>query len=302
MLDRLFYEDKGVLLQDLHTVTLLGYLGVLLVLALLFSHPLYLAAVLAAGALGVVAAGAQEKWSFYLKFGLGMALLLLIINAFASPAGATVVLRAGPLKLCLEAIVYGAVMGMRLVAVLTAFCLASATLHPDKLLALLSPLAYKSALVLALATRMLPAATRDLVRAREALEIRGVDFGTGSFMERLKKQAWLLDILLVSSLEGALDTAEAMQARALGSGPRSHYRRELPRPRDAVCLAPSLLALALSVYAKISGLGDYTYYPRLAPLAEGPSPAVAAAIFASLSVPAILSWGWKRWPCLRSRI
>lgn len=302
MLDRLFYEDRGILLQDLHTVALLGYLGVLFILALLFSHPLYLLAVLVAGALGVVAAGALDKWELYLKFGLWMALLLMVINPLVSQAGKTVLWQAGPVKVCLEAVCYGAAMATRLLAVLTVFCLGSATVHPDKLLTLFSRLAYKSALVAALATRMLPAATRDLANAREALQVRGVDFGAGSFRERLKKQAWLLDILLVSSLEGALETAEAMQARAFGSGPRSCYRRELARPRDAVCLAASLLALTFSVYAKISGFVDYTYYPRLASLADGSSPAVLAGILLSLSVPAILSWGWKHWPYLRSKI
>lgn len=302
MLDRLFYEPKGVLLQHLHTAALLGYCGVLLVLALLFSHPLYLLVVLLAGALGVAAAGALAKWTFYLKLGVWTAVLMLVINAFASQAGATVILRAGPLKLCLEPIAYGAAMGLRLVAVLTAFCLAGATLHPDRLLAFFSRFAYRSALVAALATRSLPNAVRDLVRAREALQVRGVDLGAGSLGQRLQKQAWLLDVLLVSSLEGALQTAEAMQARALGSGPRSCFRREVLRPRDALCLASVLFALALSLYAQVRGLADYPYYPRLAPLTKGASPALLAAILAGLSVPAILSWGWQHWPYLRSKI
>ncbi len=302
MLDRLFYEDRGVLLQDLHTVALLGYLGALFVLALLFSHPLYLLAVLAAGALGVAAAGALEKWEFYLKFGLWMALLIMVLNPLVFHAGKTVIWQAGPVKVCLEAVCYGAAMGVRLLAVLTVCCLGSATIHPDRLLALFSRFAYKSALVAALATKMLPAAARDLANAREVLQVRGVDFEAGSFRERLKKHSWLFDILLVSSLEGALQIAEAMQARAFGSGPRSCYRRELARPRDAVCLAASLLALVLSAYAKASGSGDYTYYPRLAPLADGSSLILLLGILLALSVPAILSWGWKHWPCLRSKI
>ena len=299
--DRLFYEPSEGLLPRLHTLTLLTYCGGLAVLALTFSHPLYLLAVLAAGALGIAAAQAGVKWAFYLRLGLWTGGLMLLINALVSRAGATVILQAGPVRVSLEALVYGAAMGLRLFAALTAFCLAGATIHPDRLLTLFSRLAFPSSLVVALATRSLPNAVRDLVRAREALLVRGVDLSGGSLRDRTEKAAWLLEVVLVSSLEGALQTAEALQARGLGCGPRTLFRREVFRPRDLVVLAGVGLSLALSLYAGLMGIAHYTFYPRLAPVV----PATLwplSGILAGFSLPAILSWGWQRWPFLRSRI
>jgi energy-coupling factor transport system permease protein len=226
---------------------------------------------------------------------------MLLINALVSRAGATVLLEAGPVKVCLEALAYGATMGLRLLAALTAFCLASATLHPDRLLTLFSRVAFRSSLVVALATRSLPNAVRDLVRAREALLVRGVNLRGGSLRDRLEKVAWLLDVVLVSSLEGALQTAEALQARGLGCGPRSRFRREAFRPRDLLVLAAVGLSLALSLYARLTGAAHYTYYPRLTPVAPA-ALWLPLSILAGLSLPGILSWGWQRWPFLRSRI
>jgi len=309
MLDRLFYEDKGVLLQNLHSVTILGYLAVLFALALLFSHPLYLAGIFLVSALAVVTAGALEKWEFYLKAGLWMALLIMVINPLVSHAGKTILWRGptlpilGNVSICLEAICYGAAMGIRLLAVLTIFCLAAAVVHPDKFLSLFSRFAHKSALVVSLATRMLPAAARDLAIAREMLQLRGVDYGAGNLKERLKKYSWLLDILLLSSLEGALQIAEAMQARAFGSGPRSCYRRELRRPRDLLCFTACCFALVFSCYAKAKGYGDYNYYPQLGVLVPHPASLILLGIIlGSLALPLVLNWGWKHWPYLRSKI
>lgn len=309
MLDRLFYEDKGVLLQNLHSVTALSYPSVLFALALLFSHPLYLAGIFFVSALAVVTAEAVEKWEFYLKAGIWMALLIMIINPLSFHGGKTIIWRGptlpivGDVSICLEAICYGAAMGIRLLSILTIFCLAAAVVHPDRFLSLFSRFAYKSALVVSLATRMLPAAARELAKARVMLQMRGVDYTAGNLKERLKKYSWLLDILLLSSLEGALQTAEAMQARAFGSGPRTRYRRELWRPRDLLCLASCCLALAFSFYAKAKGYADYNYYPQLGALVPHPSsPVLLGIILANLALPSLLNWGWKRCPYLRSKI
>ncbi len=302
MLDRLLYEDKGVFLQSLHTVVTLTYLTVLFVLALLFSHPLYLAGMLIISILAVLAAQMVHKWEAYLKMGLGMAILIIIINALVFRTGKTV-LGAGWMKVSLEAICYGAAMAIRLLTIMTVFCLFNGLVHPDKLLRLFSRLAFKSALVVSLATRMFPLAARDLLNTREVLQMRGVDYAGGSWREKLKKYSWLLDILLLSSLEGAWQVAEAMEARAFGTGPRSCYQNELTRPRDFLCLVASLAALGLALYAKVKGYGDFNYYPQLDPLLPDSSVIILLAlIITSLAWPIFLSWGWQLCPYLRSKI
>lgn len=309
MLDRLFYEDKGVFLQNHHTVAILTYLAALFTLPLIFSHPLYLVGILGVGILAIIAAQAGDKWESYLKAGLWMAILIMIINPLVFHAGGTALWHGpdipvlGKVTVCLEAVCYGAAMGVRLLAVLTVFCLFNAVVHPDKTLSLFSRFAYKSALVASLATRALPAAGRDLANIREVQQMRGVNYSSGGPRERLRKYTWLLEVLLTSSLEGALQTAEAMQARAFGAGPRSRYRRELVRPRDFLCFTAGLLALVFSLYAKVKGYGDYAYYPQLGNLVANTSTVIwLGVILFSLSLPVILSWGWQHCPYLKSKI
>lgn len=305
---KLFYEEKDVFLQSLHTFVILMYLAVLFILSLLFNHPLYLISIFVISAIAVIASDCLEKWELYLKFGLWMAVLIILINPLLFHGGKTIIWQfsvplVGSFKFCLEAVCYGAAMGVRLLSVLTIFSLYNALVHPDKNLSLFSRVAHKSALVVSLATRMLPGIVRDLVNAQEVQQLRGVNYNTGSLKERIKKYSYLLDIVLLSSLEGALQTAEAMHARAFGSGPRTCYQRELVRPRDHICIVATIIALVVSIYVKVKGFSNYTFYPQLDNLVNSFFSLIyLGVIIVALLVPVVLSWGWKYCPCLRSKI
>jgi energy-coupling factor transport system permease protein len=309
MLGKLFYQEKGTFLQSLHPVAVLLYLVALLLTALLFSHPLYLSGVLLIAVLAIISSDALENWEMYLKISLPMILLIALVNPLVAHAGKTILWYGpqipflGRFTISLEAVCYGFAMGVRLLAVLSIFCLYNAVVHPDRVLHLFSRFAYKSALVVSLATRMLPQMNRELKNIQDVQKVRGVDFESKSFKERVKNYFRLVNILLLSSLEGALQIAEAMQSRAFGSGPRSFYRREPVKPRDIICLASSGLALIAAIFAKIKGAGDYTYYPQLGYLIEDfRSLIVLSVILIGAFVPVGLSWGWNCCPYLRSKI
>ena len=309
MLKHLYYRDRGTFLQSLHPAAILSYLAALLLLPLFLTHPLYLVSILLAGLLAAFIAGAAAGWYAYLTVGLWPALLLLLLNPLLSSNGRTVLFLLPPLPfiggrtITLEALCYGAVMGLRFLAIITAFALYNTQVHPDRVTGLLSRFAWKSALLVSLATRMIPTLTRELSAAREVQQLRGVGFGTGNLRQRLQKYGWLLELLLVSSLEGSLQTAEAMQARAFGSGPRSSYLRNPVRPRDYLCSCSAMAALLLSIYARVRGYADFTFYPQLGRLVDGASGwFFYSAVMLSILLPLIIGWGWQRWPYLRSKI
>ncbi|KYH32914.1 energy-coupling factor transporter transmembrane component T [Neomoorella mulderi] len=309
MFDQFFYQDKGLFLQSLHPVAALSYAGVLMVLALLFTNPLYLLGLLLVIILAVAAVDGLAAWETYLKISLGMMLLVIIINPLVVHAGETIIWWGprlpvfGRLTVSLEAICYGAAMSVRLLAIISIFCLYNLIVHPDKVLSLLARFASRSALVLSLATRMFPAMIRQMENIREVQVVRGVDFHAGTLKERLPKYAALMNILLLSSLEDSLEIAEAMQARAFGSGRRSCYRRDTWRPRDSLCLGGSLLALAVAVYGQAKGCSTFSFYPELDYLIKGPMTVIVLIIIIlALSVPVVLSWGWQRCPYFKAKI
>ncbi len=309
MLDKLFYSEKGSFLQALHPLAALVYLGTFLALALAFTHPLYLLGILIVLILALWLAEGLEAWEGCLKAALLMMLLVMIINPLVVRAGDTVIWHGpgipvfGRLTVSLEALCYGAVMSVRLLDIISVFCLYNLTVHPDRALNLFSRFAGKSVLVISLATKILPAMAWDLERIRSVQQVRGVDFGKGTFKEKIKKYSSVVNILLLSSLESSMETAESMQARAFGSGPRTCYSRSLWRPRDTLVVSCCAAALAAALWGLLHGFGRYTFYPQLDYLIDGSGTvAVLLAVMSSLSVPVIAGWGWRRWHCLKSKI
>lgn len=309
MWSSLAYERRGAFLQSVHTMVNLAYIAVLFILIMISDHPLFLIGIFLITMLALAEAGALKKGESLLQFGIWATLLIMIINPLVIHAGETILWYGpdlpvlGRMEISMEAVCYGAVMGIRLMGLMMAFCLYNEIVDPDRVLGHMSRFAYKSGLMVSLATRMFPAVIGDLAATRQVQQLRGVDFGSGNLRERVRKYARVFRVVLVSTLEGSFQTAEAMQARAFGVGRRSCYSRELWRPRDLLCLAANALVLVMAVYAKIGGYCDFSYYPGLGRLVASPGVmAWLAMILLGLSLPVATSWGWKRSPFLRSRI
>ncbi len=300
MLDRLFYREKGLFLQSFHPATVLVYLLVLLILSLIYDHPLYLLALLLLLVLLIREVDGLDAWEGFLKAGVFLMLVVMMVNPLVIRAGKTIIWPGpavpflGKLDISLEAMYFGAVSSLRLLVMISIFCLYNLMINPDKVFHLFSRAGGRSVLIITLATRLFPVMVRDLQRIREVQQLRGVDFDSGSLWQRVKKHSGLYNVLLLSSLEGAMEIAESMQARAFGSGKRSVYNRNMFRPRDFFCLGGSLLALLAAVWGWRYGYGRYTFYPEADVLIKDGATLVILFIgLFYLSVPLILSKGWK---------
>ena len=309
MFDKLFYQEKGLFLQSFHPAAVLVYLFVLLVLSLLYENPLYLLALLFLLALLIKGVDGMEVWEGFLKIGVFLMIIVMIINPLIIRAGTTIIWHGptmpylGKLDISMEALYYGAASSIRLLIILSIFCLYNLMINPDKVLNLFSRVAGKSVLMIALSTRMFPTMVRNLKRIKEVLQFRGVDFDEGNLWERVKKYSCLYNVLLLSSLEDSMDIAESMQARAFGSGKRSVYSQNMLRPRDILCMGGSLLALFTAIQGLLYGCGQYTFYPEADFLIKDSTTLIAlSVVFFYLSVPLILSEGWKNCRLLKSKI
>ncbi|HPU35441.1 MAG TPA: energy-coupling factor transporter transmembrane component T, partial [Bacillota bacterium] len=219
LFDSFYYKEKGVFLQTLHPGAAVALILVFLLQVLVFSHPLYLAGSFGVIFLTIWAAGGLKAMKNYLKFALWVVLVVLAINPLVNQSGNTVLWQSPPLPLAgrlsvtLEAVLYGAVMGLRLLNIVVIFCLYNLIVHPDRLLNMISRFAHKPALIISLSTRLLPVMAASLNNIREAQQLRGVDFSEGSLKKRLDRYTAMLHVLMISSLEDSLQMAEAMQAR-----------------------------------------------------------------------------------------
>jgi energy-coupling factor transport system permease protein len=255
-----------------HAATLAVYPLLLLLLALLTPHPLYLLAILGVTWYALTKSGGAGTFLKTMRYALPLLLIILIVNVLVSQNGVTVLYESpripvfGALRITLEAVVFGLMMSLRLLIVLAACSLYLAWLSPDRALGLMAKWAGRSAVVAMLTARLIPYLTEQATSVGEVMRTRGVRFQEGTFRQRIQKHNMMLCVLLISSLEGSWQVAEAMEARGFGSRRRSSYTRERWQLRDLMAWAAMLCALAALLWLAYTGAASYKFYPRLTPL------------------------------------
>lgn len=300
-------EEQEKMRQRLHPATVLSYLGAVVFLSLFFAHPLFLLALFIAVGIVILSYDLGREWVGYLKVGLGFLLVIMMVNVLFVRAGSTILLLGptlpglGRMCITLEALCYGLGMGLRLLLIISVFCLLMYVLHLDRLLQLLGGRSYKTALTLGLSLRLFPLMRADFLRIMEVQQCRGVNFRTKKKRDKVRQIVPVLKVLLLSSLERAFQLAESLQARGYGLGRRSHYLRQKWRLRDKIIIICICGGVLLSLWLVGSGQAAYSYYPRLQSV-KTVEIYWSVLIGLLFIVPACLNRGWKKWPSLRSRI
>lgn len=245
----------------------IAYCGALAAGALILSAPLALGAVLVAIALAGVLAGVGAQMRRAAVAGVVLGLLVMVINALVTRNGLTVIWRIGQLPILgqvdvtLEATVFGAVLGLRALALVLCGALYTLTVDPDEVLRLFRRISFRSALTATLATRMVPILIRDSRRLADAQRCR-----PGAPATRIQ----LMRATTAGVLDRALDVAAALEVRGYGAA-RRPGRRRAPYSRHDIAFAGAALAvLSLAVIAKASGMAAFAAYPALrAPVGRG---------------------------------
>ena len=290
------YRDRDTVIHRLSPLVKLAWGGGLVVLSLLFNHPVYILILFLSIIPLVRLAGVGREWASALKFSLWLCLSIIVINALFSYHGDHVLLTApfrlpiiGHPVITLEAIAFGAVMALKLLVIISVFVLINLTVHPDDIMAVLLKmrLPYKSVLVTSLSTRFVPCLVEDMGRISDGYRTRGVQLDAGGWFKKLKNRAKITLSLLANSLDRAVQVAEAMEARAFGNGKKRVFYKDINISRmDAVTLGVGLLPLAAGIAVRTLGYGNYQYYPNLSNIGGGATewlvPAVMLALLATL--------------------
>jgi energy-coupling factor transport system permease protein len=203
-------------------------------------------AVLAAVLLVVCLRAPADRRRVYLFGALSTGFGVLVFSPFlwSAPDGTLLwegptVPVLGPLDVTTMELAEAALNGLRLTALCLAFAAYALLLDHDRLVAAAGA-ARRSALAVALATRLVPSLERDAVRLAESIRGRGVH------LEGARGYATLLSPLVAGSLERATGLAEAMEARGFGRARPSRAPRPpwSGRDRAALPLAALLVLVA----------------------------------------------------------
>ncbi len=264
-----------------------AYCLALAIATLMASNPVILGAVAAAVLAAGVAAGVGRPLCRAAVWGLPVAAAIMLINALVSRDGLTVIARLGNLPILghtdvtLEATVYGAILGLRAVALILCGLLYTLAVDPDEVLRLFRRVSFRSALTATLATRMVPILVRDGRRLAEAQRCR-----PGPPPSRLA----LMRAACTGMLDRALDVAAALEVRGYGAARRPPAYRAPYSRHDAAFLASAVAVVALSAVARVDPATMFAAYPSLR-LAAGPGEALLAV---GLVVAALLPFADRR--------
>jgi energy-coupling factor transport system permease protein len=245
--------------------------------ALSFEHPLLLVVLvgvaLATGAAAKVGRAVARAVLWTLPFAAAIAL----VNALVVRDGVTVVFRGGRvpgvgrLDVTAEAIAYGAVLGLRAIAIIAATALLAACVDPDELLRALRRGSLRTGVTAALATHLIPVLARDGRRLADAQ--RALTGGPPGPRARLG----VLRAVTAGALDRATDVAATLEVRGFGSGRPRPRRRPLSR-HDVAFAASAVALVCLAVAAAVGGWEGFEAYPRTVAPLDGPVLALAAAL------------------------
>jgi energy-coupling factor transport system permease protein len=256
------YQPRPRPLQLASPGASVAYLGAIVAVAFLYSHPLVLVAAGVAATSAGLLAGARGAVRLALKMGVALGLLIVVVNALVVNRGETVLARLGEWPLfgrvdvTLEALVAGLSGGLRAAVTIVAAAVYSACVDPDRVLRALRPLAGRSALTATLVSRLVPVAAADAARLRDAAGLRGpgaAAVGKGPLARRL----------LAGSLDRAVDVAATLELRGYSlDAPRPRNRRSRSR-YDRRFYAVAALLLTAAIAGKALGADDFQTYPAV---------------------------------------
>jgi energy-coupling factor transport system permease protein len=185
--------------------------------------------------------------------------LTVLFQVLFSREGATLV-EWGPLELHSGGLRLGLFLGLRILLLVSAAGLLTATTSPvalaDGIENLLSPFkrlrfpAHEVAMMMTIALRFIPTLGEEAEKITKAQAARGADFSQGGPLRRALALVPVLVPLTVGTFRRADELAEAMESRGYQGGEgRTRYRELRFRARDALALVLTQLILLAGVLA-----------------------------------------------------
>jgi energy-coupling factor transport system permease protein len=295
----LFYRRLASPLHATRAMVAAAWACALIAATLLSESPLVLGALLL-GVLGAGAgAGVGRELARTLRTVLVVAIPIVLVNVLVYHEGLTVFARLGDLgpfgqgDLTVEALVYGAVIALKVGLLMLITTLASLAIDPDELLATFRRRSFRSALTASLATRMIGVLSADSRRLAEAQRTRpgGGAGGAGSRLgggaANARARVRLLSAIVGSSLDRSMDVAATLELRGFATGGRRSgraQRRPFSRHDRAFAIsAASVLVLAL--VGRLAGFAPFDAYPLVSMPVSGATFVLCAALPAVVLLP-----------------
>ncbi|MDK2961152.1 MAG: energy-coupling factor transport system permease protein [Eubacteriaceae bacterium] len=246
-----------------HPVINFLYFLFVLIVSMFFTHPVILAIMLFSGMVySTYLNGWKKTLKFNFLFMLPMLVIVALINPMFNHAGVTILFyldNGNPITL--ESIVYGVILAVMLMTVITWFSCYNRIMTADKFIYLFGKVIPALSLILSMVLRLVPKFKAQLKVITDGQKCIGRDPGSGNIIQRAKNGIHILSIMITWSLENAIDTADSMKARGYGLKGRSAFSVYRFDKRDGGIMALMLMLIIIFAIGIYMGNGFAQYNP-----------------------------------------
>ena len=240
------------------------YFLVLILTAMLVSHPLVTGTAFVGGMLyQVELKGIRDTLKYQVLFMIPVLLVVAMINPAFNHYGVTVLyqLKTGPVTL--EAIAYGGILAFILWTSLVWFGNFNAIMTTEHFVYLFGRLTPSLSLMLSMIFRFVPDFARRIRVIREGQQCLGKDVGQQRGLKAYRAAVDELSILVTWALENGIDTADSMRSRGYGTGRRTAYSIFHFTARDVAVAVVLVCFYGISLWGFCGGKAEALYNPQI---------------------------------------
>ncbi len=254
-------------MRDYHPWVTVSYYAAIIGLSMFSDSPFFLLISFLGGAVyALYIKKNPEERKKALKNIIGISFIVLIIgtlmNGLFTHNGATVLFFIGPNRITLEAFIYGTIMALMIITVITWFISFGEVMTSDKLIDVFGKMAPVIGLTISMVFRFVPLLKRRYEEIRLGQVSLGRDNPKG-FLEKIKQKTKEISILISWSLEASIESADSMAARGYGLPGRTSYRIFKFDNRDGLTIAFILMLTITIGFAYYKNLWRIYYYPEI---------------------------------------
>lgn len=248
--------------EQLHPLTLHIYFICVLILSMKLTHPIFLIINLIIGSIYLITNIGLKLYFRKLIYIVPMTLLIMIINPLFNHRGATPILYINDMPITIESIVSSIFVGILIISLLLWFSALGSCIDSYKFLYIFGRIMPTVSLMITMIIRFIPYFSYKLEQIKQTQLTFGYSTSDGPMKKRLLSGSKLLTILISTSLENSIDTADSMQSRGYGLKPRGHYAHYKYTVIDIMISCLSITAFVLLMIFSFSNHYVFHYYPN----------------------------------------
>lgn len=249
----------------IHPVIYITYYMILVLFAFIYNNPYYLATFLLCILCLIVLQGISNELKSTFKFFIPMSLIIVLLNPIVSHVGTTKIYIVGTYFITLESLTYGIIMSISLLIILLTFASYNRAVSYQEMLYIFSKRFPNISMVIIMTLRFIPLFNYRLSEVNKLSKFDNdpADVNKKFLVEKIRKTANLLVVVVSWSLEESMITAKSMKARGYGIKNRTSYLSYKFHRIDYLFTIFISVLILICIVGLTHGFGRIEIYPTL---------------------------------------